>query len=176
MQFTPLSISGAYLVDLEFKEDDRGSFARTWCQEEFAALGLAERFVQCSLSRNLRRGTLRGMHYQAEPHAEAKLVRCVRGAIYDVVLDLRRDSPTFCQWAAVELTDINYRALYLPRGCAHGFQTLEDDSEIFYQISDFYAPEAARGVRWNDPRFAIDWPLAAPVMSDRDRNYPDFQG
>lgn len=159
------------MIDLERQADDRGFFARTWCRREFEDHGLNSRLVQCSLSFNKRRGTLRGMHYQVEPHAEAKLVRCTRGAIYDVIIDLRPDSPTFTKWAAAELTAENMTMLYIPEGFAHGFQTLEDDSEVFYQMSEFYHPECARGVRWDDPAFGIVWPNKHPIMSLRDRTF-----
>lgn len=156
-------------------EDERGFFARTWCKEDFAARGLVAEFAQASVSFNRRRGTLRGMHYQAEPHAEIKLVRCIRGAIYDVVVDLRPDSATYCRWEAVELTADNRLTLWIPKGLAHGFQTLEDDTELSYQISAPHWPLAARGVRWDDPAFGIVWPQTAEcVMSERDRGYQDF--
>lgn len=174
MRFTPLTLPGAYLLDIEPLHDERGFFARTFCREEFLAHGLSPELVQCSVSYNLRRGTLRGMHYQAEPDAEAKLVRCTRGAIYDVLLDLRPASPTYLQWTAVELTAANRRMVYIPDGLAHGFQTLEDDTEVFYQMSHPYVPGAARGVRWDDPAFAIHWPPAERIISPKDLTYPDF--
>ena len=156
--------------------DDRGFFARTWCKEEFARQGLNAKLAQCSISFNTRKGTLRGMHYQVAPFAEAKLVRCTAGAIYDVVLDLRPDSETFREWTSVELTAENRCGLYIPENCAHGFQTLENDTEVFYQISEFYEPKCARGVRWNDPAFNIQWPAESRVISERDRTYPDYSG
>ena len=174
MRFTPLPLPGAYVLDLEPLTDERGFFARTFCRDEFRAHGLNPELVQCSVSYNLRGGTLRGMHYQAAPDAEAKLVRCTRGAIYDVLLDLRPNSPTYLQWTAVELTAANRSLAYIPEGLAHGFQTLEDDTEVFYQMSHPYVPGAARGVRWNDPAFAIDWPLAERILSAKDQAYPDF--
>ena len=174
MVFTETEIRGAFVIDLERMQDDRGFFARTWCHREFEAQGLEARLAQCSTSFNLRQGTLRGMHFQADPKPEAKLVRCTRGALYDVVLDLRRGSPTYTRWAAVELSAHNGLQLYIPPGCAHGFQTLEDETEALYLISEFYAPELARGVRWNDPAFGIQWPLANPILSLRDLGYPDF--
>ncbi len=174
MIFTPTPLDGAWLVDLERHEDDRGFFARTWCAREFAARGLDPQLAQCSLSYNRRRGTLRGMHWQAAPHEEVKLVRCVRGAIWDVIIDLRPDSPDYTRHYGVELSAATGRALWVPRGFAHGFVTLENDTEIFYQMTDFYAPEAARGVRWNDPAFGIEWPVANPEMNERDATYPDF--
>jgi dTDP-4-dehydrorhamnose 3,5-epimerase len=170
--FTELPLPGAYRIDPEPHADHRGFFARTWCAREFEARGLNPRLVQCNISFNARRGILRGMHFQAPPHAEAKLVRCTRGAIYDVLIDLRRDSPTFRRWAAVELTADNRRAVYVPEGFAHGFQTLEDRSDVFYQMSQFYHPESHRGVRWDDPAFGIAWPIAPPVLSAADSQYP----
>jgi dTDP-4-dehydrorhamnose 3,5-epimerase len=157
-------------------DDERGFFARTWCRQEFEAHGLNSRLAQSSISFNKRRGTLRGMHYQSAPDEEAKLVRCTMGAIYDVTIDLRRDSPTFKQWVGLELTAENRRMLYIPEGFAHGLQTLTDDTEVFYQISERYAPESARGVRWNDPAFAIDWPVSVTIISERDNTYADFEG
>ena len=174
MKFTPTPLAGAWLVSLEPHTDERGFFARVWCAEEFAARKLDTRVAQCSLSFNQRRGTLRGMHWQAAPHEETKVVRCVRGALHDVIIDLRPDSATYTRHFAAELSAENRLALYVPAGFAHGFQTLADDTEILYQISEFYAPEAGRGVRWNDPAFGIRWPIAGPLLSERDRSYPDF--
>lgn len=172
MLFIETKLAGVYIIELEKIEDDRGFFARTFCQREFEAHGLNPRIAQCSVSFNRRKGTLRGMHYQAAPYEESKLVRCTMGAIYDVAVDLRPDSLTHKQWMAVELTEDNRRALYIPAGCAHGFQTLVDDAEVYYQISEFYHPEVAKGIRWDDPAFAITWPLPDPVLSERDRSYP----
>jgi dTDP-4-dehydrorhamnose 3,5-epimerase len=173
MKFVPTKIEGVWIIEMERHHDERGWFARTWCKDEFSAQGIGEDFVQCSSSFNLRRGTLRGMHYQAAPHEEAKVVRCIRGAIYDVALDLREGSPTFRQWTALELTADNGLALYIPKGCAHGFQTLADNTEVFYQISTPWHPDSGRGVRWNDPAFRIEWPVEASlIQSERDRNYP----
>jgi dTDP-4-dehydrorhamnose 3,5-epimerase len=172
--FTATKLKGAFVIEPERLEDERGFFARTWCQKEFQAHGLNERLAQCSISYNRREATLRGMHYQIAPHQEAKLVRCTRGSIYDVIIDLRRDSPTFTQYIAVVLTADNRKALYVPEGFAHGFQTLSEDSEVFYQISEFYAPDCSRGIRWDDPTFAINWPRAERIISERDRSYPDF--
>ena len=172
MIFTETKLRGAFVIDPERLEDDRGFFARTWCVREFETHGLNPRLVQCSVSYNTRKGTLRGMHYQAAPHAETKLVRCTQGAIHDVVIDLREDSSTFRQWVAVELTAENRRMLYIPEGFAHGFQTLADDTEVFYQISEFYHPESARGVRWNDPAFGITWLLEVEMVSEKDQQYP----
>lgn len=174
MRFTPLPLAGAFLFEPELHEDERGYFERVWCQRELADHGLEPALAQCSFSYNRRRGTLRGMHYQAAPHAETKVIRCTAGAIFDVVVDLRSESPTRGQWHGVELTRKNRHGLYVPRGFAHGFQTLEDDAEVFYMISTFHEPAAARGVRWNDQAFKIRWPMAPTVMSERDRNYPDW--
>jgi dTDP-4-dehydrorhamnose 3,5-epimerase len=175
MKFEETSIPGVWIVDLERREDPRGFFARTFCEDEFAGRGLLTRFVQCNLSSNTRRGTLRGMHWQNEPKPEVKLVRCVRGAVYDVVIDLRRDSPAYCKWIGVELSAANGRALYIPAGIAHGFQTLEDDTDLYYHMGEFYAPSLAAGVRWNDPAFGIAWPLRDPVLSNKDAAYPDYR-
>ncbi len=174
MFFRDTKIAGAFEIDLDVKVDERGFFARTWCREEFKAHGLSSSLAQCSLSFNPRRGTLRGMHYQAAPYAETKLVRCTRGAIYDVIIDLRPQSPSFKNWVAAVLTSENRRMVYVPEGCAHGFLTLEDQSEIFYQMTEFYNAESGRGVRWNDPAFQIAWPQSVQVISERDRSYPDF--
>ncbi len=174
MIFSKASLEGAFIIEPEPVEDERGFFARAWCQREYEARGLNPRLVQCSISFNNKKGTLRGMHYQIKPYQEAKLLRCTRGAIYDVIIDLRPDSPTFKQWIAVELTAENRRMLYVPEGFAHGFQTLEDYTEVFYQMSEFYAPDCARGVRWNDPAFGIRWPAGELIISERDRSYPDF--
>jgi len=162
------------VIEIEKQEDERGFFSRLWCAQEFFARGLDDRLVQCNVSFNKRRGTLRGLHYQIPPHAETKLIRCTRGALYDVIVDLRAESPTFLQWFGLELTATNYRMLYIPKRFAHGFQTLEDETEIAYQMSEFYAPQAARGIRWNDPRLGIVWPEANRIMSKKDREYPDL--
>jgi dTDP-4-dehydrorhamnose 3,5-epimerase len=174
-QETPMP--GALVIEPERIEDERGFFARTFSSEEFAARGLDPRVDQCSTSFNPKVGTLRGMHYQAAPHAEAKLVRCTRGAIFDVAVDLRRDSPAYLRWFGVELSADDGRALFVPEGCAHGFQTLVDSTEVLYQISTPHVPSAGRGVRWDDPAFGIKWPPAPPggrTMSRRDAEYPDF--
>jgi dTDP-4-dehydrorhamnose 3,5-epimerase len=173
MIFTGTPLPGAWLIDPERLDDHRGFFARTWCQREFESHGLNGRLVQCNVSFNKRRGTLRGMHYQADPHQEDKLVRCTSGSVYDAIIDLRRTSPTFLRHFAVVLTAESRRMLYVPQGVAHGFQTLADDTEVFYQMSEFHVPEAARGVRWNDPAFGIRWPIPEPILSERDRAYPD---
>jgi dTDP-4-dehydrorhamnose 3,5-epimerase len=174
VKYVDTPIPGAVVVEPEFLADERGFFARTWCTREFADHGLKSTFVQCSISFNERKGTLRGLHYQTAPHEEAKLIRCTRGAIYDVVLDLRPASPTYLKHFAVELTQENRGLLYVPEGCAHGFQTLAGGTEVFYQMSEFFAPECAAGHRWDDPAFAIDWPLEVSVISERDRSYADF--
>jgi len=175
--FEQTRLQGAFLVDLERREDERGFFARTWCADEFADHGLVNRVVQANVSWNAKPGTLRGMHFQHPPHAETKLVRCTRGGIYDVIVDLRPDSETYKQWLGVELNAENRRALFVPEGFAHGYQTLVPDSEITYQVSAAYAPQAEGGVRWDDPAFGIEWPDAGnALLSDKDRSWPDFTG
>jgi dTDP-4-dehydrorhamnose 3,5-epimerase len=174
MIFTPTELSGVFVIEPERRDDERGFFARTFCEEEFREHGIAMRVAQSSLSFNLAARTLRGMHYQVEPYAEAKLVRCTMGAIYDVVIDLRPSSPTLCRWVAAELTAENRRMLYIPEGCAHGFLTLTENSEVCYQISKSYHPEASAGVRWNDPAFGVAWPAEPSVISERDARYPDY--
>ncbi len=174
MIFRATKLMGAYVIEPEKKEDERGFFARSWCGKEFADHRLNPRIAQCNISFNRKKGTLRGLHYQAVPHAEAKLIRCTQGAIYDVIVDLRPGSPTFRQHVGEVLTAKDHRMLYVPEGCAHGFQTLDDDTEVFYQMSEFYAPECARGVRYNDPAFGIQWPIGNPIILERDRSYPDF--
>jgi dTDP-4-dehydrorhamnose 3,5-epimerase len=174
MQFIPTLLCGAYIIQPDRLKDDRGFFARTWCQQEFDRQGLDKNLVQCSISFNNKKGTLRGMHLQLPPDTETKLVRCTQGAIYDVIVDLRTDSETFLQWIAVRLTAKNRMALYIPKGCAHGFQTLEDNTEILYQMSDFYSAKSAFGFRWNDPSFKIDWPEEISIISQRDQEYPDY--
>jgi len=174
MIFTPTPLAGAFLVELEKRGDERGFFARAFCEREFAAQGLPTHFVQVNDSHSAQRGTLRGMHYQLAPKAETKLVRCIRGALYDVILDLRQGSPSFGQSFGAELSAANRRMLVVPKGFAHGFITLADDTEAFYFVDEFYAPELERGVRWDDPRFAIRWPLAPAVLSDKDRVQRDF--
>jgi dTDP-4-dehydrorhamnose 3,5-epimerase len=172
MIFRETELRGAFIIEIEPIEDERGFFARTFCRDEFRARGLDAELRQCSLSFNRRRGTLRGLHYQAEPHAEVKQVRCTRGRVYDVIVDLRRGSPTRGRWIGVELGAEDRRALHVPAGFAHGFQTLEDASELFYQMSEPYWPELARGLRWDDPSLAIAWPFGDPIVSDRDRALP----
>ncbi len=172
MIFTPAVLDGVWHVDLDPRTDPRGYFARAFCAEEFASHGLPTSFAQCNLSFNARRGTLRGMHWQDEPHPEGKLVRCTRGAIFDVAVDLRSGSPTRHRWLGVELTANNGRALYIPPGFAHGFQTLADESEVFYQMTEAYHGELTRGARWDDPAFAIEWPMPDPILSERDLAHP----
>ncbi len=176
MQFLETGLKGAYLIELDVKEDERGYFARTFCRHEFAGQELDIDIVQANISYNRNRGILRGMHYQVPPRAEVKLVQCVRGALYDVIIDLREDSQTYRRWVSIELCEANRRLLYVPEGFAHGFQTLEDDTLVYYLMSEFYAPEYARGVRWNDPAFGIEWPFEYPIISEKDRSLPDFKG
>ena len=175
VKVTPLYLPGAFLIEIDPASDERGFFARTWCEEELASHGLDTRIAQCSVSFNQRRGTLRGMHYQAAPREEAKLVRCTQGIVYDVLLDLRPHSPTYCKWTAKELSARNRRSVYVPPGIAHGFQTLSDEAELFYQISQPFAAALAQGVRWDDPAFDIAWPEPVSSLSNRDRHYPDFR-
>jgi dTDP-4-dehydrorhamnose 3,5-epimerase len=176
MIFTQTELPGAYILDLEKRGDARGFFARTWCQNELSAHGLNVNVVQANMSFSKTKGTLRGMHFQRAPHAETKLVRCTMGAIYDVIVDLRPDSPTFKHWIGVELSAQNHRMLYIPEGFGHGFQTLTDDVEVTYQVTAFYTPGAEGGVRYNDPAFGIEWPLAVSEISDKDRAWADFGG
>lgn len=174
MIFKPADLRGAYVIEPERRDDFRGYFTRTFCEKEFASLGLETRIAQCSVSFSQRKGTLRGMHYQLSPFEEVKVVRCVRGAIFDVIIDLRRDSSTFKKHFAAELNERNGNALYIPAGFAHGFQTLTDNAEVFYQMSQYHSEGHARGVRWNDPAFAIFWPDDERTILERDKNYPDF--
>ena len=175
MIVTKTPLAGAFVIEPELLEDARGFFARTWCERELGARGLVTRIAQCSTSFNKKRGTLRGMHFQAAPFAETKIVRCTRGSMYDVIIDLRPAASTFTRHFAVELTAENRKALYVPAGFAHGFQTLEDNTEVFYQISEFYSSAHACGVRWDDPAFGIRWPDDERTIADRDRSYPDFR-
>jgi dTDP-4-dehydrorhamnose 3,5-epimerase len=175
MVFTETGLTGAFVLDLERHEDERGFFARSWCRHEFEARGLNPALVQCNVSRNRAKGTLRGLHYQVSPHEEAKLVRCTRGAIYDVIADLRAGSTTFRRHFGIVLTAEDCKALYVPEGFGHGFLTLEDGCDVFYQMSQFFEPAASRGIRWDDPALGITWPEAVRVISERDRSYPDFQ-
>lgn len=175
MEFLKTKLPGVFEIHIEAKPDERGFFARTWCQQEFESQGITGKFVQASLSFSKRKGTLRGLHYQIAPHEETKLIRCTHGAVYDVILDLRPKSPAFKNWIAVELTAEKRNMIYLPEGCAHGFLTLEDGSEVIYQMSEFQHAESAHGVRWDDPSFQIKWPARVEVISERDRSYPDFE-
>jgi dTDP-4-dehydrorhamnose 3,5-epimerase len=175
MIFRETTLKGAYIVDIERREDDRGFFARSWCRREFDAHGLNSHLAQCNISFNIKKWTLRGMHYQTKPFEEAKLIRCTMGSLYDVIVDLRRDSPSYKKYLNVNLTPDNRTMLYVPEGFAHGFLTLEDHTEVHYQMSEYFAPDSARGFRWNDPAFGIEWPSEVKIISDRDRNYPDFQ-
>ena len=172
MIFRETALKGAYVIELEPFSDERGQFARSWCREEFARQGLPTELAQGNVSINTTRGTIRGMHYQLAPHEEIKLMRCVRGAIYDVIVDVRPGSPTFHQWIGVELTPTAFRMLYVPAGFAHGFQTLADDTEVNYLVSAPYVPDAARGLRYNDPQLAIDWPLPMSRISKQDSAWP----
>ncbi|GJQ58175.1 MAG: dTDP-4-dehydrorhamnose 3,5-epimerase [Candidatus Scalindua sp. AMX11] len=174
MIFTETKLKGAFVIEPEKVEDKRGFFARTWCKREFEAHCLNPNLVQCNISFNKKRGILRGMHYQEAPHEEVRLVRCTMGAVCDVIVDLRPGSQTFKQWISVELTAKGRKMLYVPEGFAHGFLTLENDTEVFYQMSEFYAPQSARGVRWNDPAFDIKWPADVVVISEKDERYPDY--
>lgn len=172
MKFEETSLPGVFLIDLEPASDDRGFFARAWCQKEFADHGLTARISQVNLSQNHRTGTLRGLHMQTEPHAEAKLVRCIRGTIFDVAIDMRKSSPTYLQWTGHELSAENRSALFIPEGFAHGYQTLSEDTEVFYLISEFYAPGAEAGFRYDDPKIGIEWPMDVREISDKDANCP----
>jgi dTDP-4-dehydrorhamnose 3,5-epimerase len=173
--FQETKLKGAFIIDIEKREDERGFFARSWCPEEFRAHGLNTALTQVNISQNTRRGTLRGMHYQVDPAPETKVVRCARGRLYDVIVDLRPGSPTYLQWIGVELSAASYRMLYVPELFAHGFLTLEDDTEVHYLMSGAYSPSCARGARYNDPAFSIRWPEEVRVISERDADYPDFQ-
>jgi dTDP-4-dehydrorhamnose 3,5-epimerase len=172
LNFIETPLADLYVVEIEPRNDDRGFFARSFCVEEFHAHGLERKVAQCNISFNEKAGTLRGLHFQAEPYGEAKLVRCTSGAIFDVAVDIRPDSKTYLKWYAAELTSGNRRMMFIPQGFAHGFQTLTDESEVFYLMFEMYHPESARGLRWDDPKFGIAWPMATKIISDRDRNYP----
>jgi dTDP-4-dehydrorhamnose 3,5-epimerase len=174
MKFTETRLKGAYIVEIEKMTDERGFFARSWCQKEFEAQGLAPDVVQTNVSYNMKKGTVRGMHYQISPYEETKLVRCTRGAILDVIIDLRPDSTTYKKWFGLELTADNYKMLFVPEKFGHGFQVLADDTEVTYQVSQFYTPGAEKGIRWDDPAFAIDWPFPVTVISEKDNNWPYF--
>ena len=174
MIFTETKIKGVYIIEPELLTDERGFFARSFCKEEFQKHGLDTDIVQCNISYNKKKGTLRGMHYQVPPFEEAKIVSCTKGSIYDVVVDLRRDSLTYCQWVATDLSDKNFKMIYIPRGCAHGFQTLEDNTRIYYQMTEFFRPEYAQGVRWDDSVFKIDWPISKLTISHKDQSYLNY--
>ena len=171
VKFSETPLKGAYVIAIEPLEDERGFFARSWCTREFRERGLNPRLVQCNVSFNQKRGVLRGMHYQAAPYPEAKLVRCIRGKLFDVIVDLRPDSASFRKWHGVELAEGGLEMMYVPEGLAHGFQTLEDNTELLYLMSEFYHPECSRGVRWDDPAIGIEWPIPQPIVSDKDRSY-----
>jgi dTDP-4-dehydrorhamnose 3,5-epimerase len=170
--FSETKLKGAFVIEIQKLTDNRGFFARSWCQNEFSEHGLTARILQVNISYNIKKGTLRGMHYQATPYEETKLVRCTKGAIYDVIIDLRPDSPTYSQWIGVHLTADNYKMLYVPENFAHGFQVLEDNTEATYQVSQFYTPGSERGIRWDDPKFGIDWPMEVRVISEKDESWP----
>ena len=172
MIFTETKLKGAFIIDLEPIQDERGFFARSWCGREFEAHGLNPNLVQCNISFNKKKGTLRGMHYQASPHGETKLIRCTMGSIYDVIIDIRNESKTFLKWFACDLTAENRKMLYVPVGFAHGFQTLEDNTEVFYQMSEYYYPEYAHGIRWDDPVIGIEWPNEEKIISEKDNGFP----
>lgn len=175
MIFVSTTIKDAFVVELEKHGDDRGFFARAFCMKEFSEQGISFQPCQANIGFSQFKGTLRGIHYQTAPHAEAKLVRCTKGAVFDVVVDLRPDSPNYCQWFGIELTPENGRMLFIPKGCAHGYQTLEDNTELYYLVSDFYAPQAEEGLRWDDPKINIEWPITDNlVISDKDQLWPDF--
>ena len=174
MIFSETKLKGAFVVDIEPRHDERGLFARSFCAQEFSDHGLESHFVQCNVSRNVKKGTVRGMHFQKAPFEEGKLVRCTHGRIFDVIVDLRPESESRLDWYGIELSDENHRALYIPPGFAHGFQTMEGNSEVFYQMTEFYHEECSTGVRWNDPAIAIEWPFADPIISPRDASYPDI--
>jgi dTDP-4-dehydrorhamnose 3,5-epimerase len=174
MEFVATPLAGAFVIELDRQEDERGFLARSFCADEFSKHGLNPRVVQCNVSYNRLRGTLRGFHYQTKPHEEAKLVRCTAGAIYDVIVDLRRASATYKRWFATELTALNRRMVFIPEGFAHAFQTLADNTEVFYQMSELYHPKTARGIRWNDTAFRVTWPISEPIISERDLAHPDF--
>lgn len=174
MIFKKIKLRDAYIIEIEKRSDNRGFFARAWCQKEFEEHGLVAQVVQTNISNNIKKGTLRGMHFQIDPYQETKLVRCTRGAIYDVIIDLRPDSPTYGEWTGVELRVDNYTMLYVPKYFAHGFQTLVDDTEVTYQVTEFYTPGAERGLRYDDPAFNIAWPLPVSVISDKDKSWPAY--
>lgn len=175
MKFTETKLNGAYIVELEPRTDERGFFARTWCAKEFGKVGLNTKLVQQNMSLTLKRGTLRGMHFQTSPHQETKVVRCTKGKIFDVIIDLRKNSPTYTQWFGIELSADNYKMLYIPKDFAHGFLTLEDNTEVTYLVTEFYTPSADSGVRYNDPAFNIKWPIPVEFVSAKDKQFPDYK-
>lgn len=174
MIFQETNLKGSYIIDIERHEDKRGFFARSFCQKEFKKLGLRTELAQCNISFNLNKATIRGMHFQKSPHEEAKLVSCLKGRVYDVIVDLRPNSETYCQWHSFELDENDYRMIYIPEGFAHGFQTLKNNSAVYYQMFEYFHAESGLGVRWNDPIFNIDWPLEVQNINERDKMYPDF--
>ncbi len=175
MIFSKTRLKGVFIIELEKHEDERGYFARAWCKKEFKASGLNSNLAQANTALSLHKGTLRGMHYQIAPYQETKIIRCIRGAVFDVVIDLRPNSISYCEWLGVELSSENHTMLYVPEGFAHGYQTLKNNAEVFYLVSQFYAPDAERGVRWDDPVFNIEWPETSDlVISEKDNNWPDF--
>lgn len=171
MIFQETELKGVFLIKVEKKQDERGFFARSWCASEFEERNLDSRFVQCNISHNAKKGTIRGLHYQSDPFGESKLVRCTKGKLFDVVVDVRPKSPTFCKWISIVLSSSEYNMIYIPRGYAHGFQTLEDDTDVFYQMSEFFHPECSRGYSWDDPAFGIQWSLPCSTISERDKSY-----
>ncbi|MHC4310199.1 MAG: dTDP-4-dehydrorhamnose 3,5-epimerase [Planctomycetota bacterium] len=175
MIFRETELKSSFIIEVERLDDDRGFFARGWCKREFESQGLVSRLVQANISLNKKGGTLRGMHYQIAPYEETKLVRCTRGSVYDVIIDLRPEASTYKKWLGVTLSADNHKMLYVPEGFAHGYQTLEDDTEVFYHVSEFYTPTAERGVRYDDPAFGINWPLEVQVISDKDKSWPDYR-
>ena len=175
MIFTKSKLSGAYLIDIEKLEDERGFFARSWDSKKFDEIGLNPNLAQCNISFNIQKGTVRGMHFQKSPHEEDKIVRCTKGKIFDVIIDLRKNSSTFTKWEGFELSEDNHKMLYIPKGFAHGFQTMEDNSEIFYQMSEFFMPEYSSGIKWNDPAFEVAWPLPISIISKKDLSYSNFK-
>lgn len=172
MMFESTKLAGIYIVTLNKKEDSRGFFARSWCREEFSNRGLSGEIMQCNISYNYHKGTLRGLHYQSEPYEEAKYVRCVKGRIFDVVVDIRRESATYLNWLAIELDEKIYNSIYISPGFAHGFQTLAENTEVHYQMSQFFVPNSGKGLRWNDPKLSIEWPIKDPILSERDKSHP----
>ena len=172
MKFSQTPIHGAYTIELEPFQDQRGFFARSWCKKEFKKYGLAHNFVQCNISCNKKKGTVRGMHYQTTPHQEIKLVHCIQGSVYDVIIDLRKDSPSYLQWFGTLISFENKKMVYIPAGCAHGYQSLQDNSAVYYHVSNFYAPSFEKGIHWKDPLFSIQWPIKNAIVSEKDNNFP----